>query len=202
MNTETVPLQDYSMLQRGLLRLHAVLSFTAQVTAYLSAVGLVLMIGHILLEIALRNFFGTSTYVLDEFVGYATAAITFNTLGYAFERGVLIRVNFILNAFAHDVRVSTLLETAATFLTLMVVGLAGYHVFGSVMRSYQRGALSETVAEVPMWIPETLMLVGLLVFWVLLLMRFLASLFGVSMQDIQRNVAPDLISFTADGAKG
>ena len=202
MAMETASVQNYSALQRGLLRVHAMLSLAAQVIAYLAAVGLVLMIGHILLEIALRNFFDRSTHVLDEFVGYATAAVTFNTLGYAFERGVLIRVNFVLNAYADNIRITKLLENAATVLTLMVVGLAGYHFFGSVVRSYRRGAVSETVAEVPMWIPETLMLFGLLVFWALLLARFLCSVSGVSMREIRQNVAADLISFNTKGAKG
>lgn len=145
------------------------------------------MIGHIILEIILRNFFGTATYVLDEFVGYATAAITFNALGFAFERGILIRVSLILGALTRHPRATALLENLSVLLTLWVVGLVVVYFFGSVLRSLERGAVSATVAEVPLWIPEAMMLFGLAAFWLLLLARFLCFLSGVGMADIDAN---------------
>lgn len=153
----------------------------------MSAVGLTLMVCHILIEIALRNFFDSSTYVLDEFIGYATAGITFNTLGFAFERGVLIRVSLIFSALTRHPRATALLENAAVFLTLSVIGLVVFYFWGSVLRSLERGAVSETVAEVPLWIPESIMLFGLFAFWMVLAARFLCFLSGISMADIDAN---------------
>lgn len=57
---------------------------------------LIYILCHILLEISLRMF-GMSTYVLDEFVGYAVATMTFLALGYSLEQGSLIRVNAIID---------------------------------------------------------------------------------------------------------
>ena len=42
----------------------------SRVSAAFACVILVFMVGHILYEITLRTLFSTSTYVLDEFVGY------------------------------------------------------------------------------------------------------------------------------------
>ena len=69
----------------------------SKIAAYLSAGILVYMVLHILFEITLRLFFAKSTYVLDEFVAYGTAAITFLCLAYSLHDEVLIRVGMLLN---------------------------------------------------------------------------------------------------------
>ena len=69
-----------------------------------SAALLVLMVLHILLEIVLRSFFASSTFVLDEFVGYGVAAMTFLSLGYALETDSLIRVQLLLGRSAPPVQ--------------------------------------------------------------------------------------------------
>ena len=84
--------------------------------AVVSAALLVLMVLHILLEIVLRSFFASSTFVLDEFVGYGVAAMTFLSLGYALETDSLIRVQLLLGRSAPPVRRG--LEILAAGLTL------------------------------------------------------------------------------------
>lgn len=193
MSPSTNKSESLNGFQRFILRIHKILSYVAQFLAYIAAIALLLMVGHILVEIALRNFFNTSTYVLDEFVGYLTAAITFNTLAYAFERNVLIRVHFILNAFSTKQRVVAVLENIAILLTLGVIGMAIIYFWGSILRAYKRGAVSETVAEFPMWIPEAAMLLGLIVFWLILFSRFTCAVLGISTATINANVPADLL---------
>ena len=64
----------------------------SRVAAALSCVMLVGMVAHILYEIVLRVFFSSSTYVLDEFVGYEVAACTFwlFTRAWQPDRGLLL----------------------------------------------------------------------------------------------------------------
>ena len=69
----------------------------SKIAAYLSAGILVYMVLHILFEITLRLFFAKSTYVLDEFVAYGTAAVTFLCLAYSLHDESLIRVGMLLN---------------------------------------------------------------------------------------------------------
>ena len=69
----------------------------AKLAAWLSAGILIYMVLHILFEIFLRVFFSKSTYVLDEFVAYSTAAITFLCLAYSLHDNALIRVGMLLN---------------------------------------------------------------------------------------------------------
>jgi len=128
----------------------------------LSAVLLIGMVLHILYEIVLRSFFDSSTFVLDEFVGYGVAAMTFLSLGYALNEGSLIRVNILLARTRGKPRVG--LEIFSVAVTLaMTVFIAGYF-WRSVARNWTREAVSESIAEFPLWIPEGLVLAGIVLF--------------------------------------
>lgn len=154
----------------------------SKVVAYAAGVLLVGMVGHILYEIVLRAFFDSSTYVLDEFVGYGVAAVTFLALPYAFEQGVMIRVNILLARTHGNVR--RWLEVFCVLTTLAVGGFLAYYYFLDWHRNLVRGEVSGTLAAVPMWIPTGLMLLGYVLFLVQLvayLVRLLAG--GSAMRD-------------------
>lgn len=128
----------------------------------LSAALLIGMVLHILLEIVLRSFFDSSTFVLDEFVGYGVAAMTFLSLGYALNEGALIRVNILLGRVGGRPRIGLEIFSATVTLVLTVF-IAGYF-WRSVARNWSRGAVSESIAEFPLWIPEGLVLAGMVLF--------------------------------------
>ncbi len=136
----------------------------SRLAAQLSAVLLVAMVCHIIVEIVLRSFFATSTFVLDEVVGYGVAAMTFLSLGYALEQGALIRVNVLITRVGGMPRY--LLELFCIGVTLAVSGFLVVYIFRGVLRNWNRGAVSESIAEIPLWIPEGLVLVGLALFTV------------------------------------
>lgn len=141
---------------------------------------LVAMVLHILLEIVLRAFFSTSTFVLDEFVGYGVAAITFLSLGYTLEHGELIRVNLLLSRSRGWARRA--LEVLAASFTLALLTFLGWFFWFRVMRHVTRGTVSSSIAQVPMWIPEGLVLLGLGLFWLQMLAYLIRMLFGSSDQ--------------------
>jgi TRAP-type C4-dicarboxylate transport system permease small subunit len=130
--------------------------------AVVSAALLVVMVLHVLLEIVLRSFFASSTFVLDEFVGYGVAAMTFLTLGYALEEGSLIRVQLLLNRSPPPARRG--LEILCAVLTLALSLFLIGHFWKSVSRNWSRGAVSQSIAEVPLWLPEGLVLLGIALF--------------------------------------
>lgn len=149
----------------------------SRVSAAVAALALVGMVAHILYEIVLRYFFSTSTFVLDEFVGYGVAACTFLALGYALEHGSLIRVNILLTMTKGAVR--RVLEAACAALTMAVISLFIWFFWLRVTRHWSRGTTSSSIAEVPMWIPEGFVLLGLSIFWLQLLAFFLRQLFDL-----------------------
>ena len=69
----------------------------SRVGAWLAVALMFVLVGHILLEIFLRAFLDSSTYMLDEIGGFIVAAMTFLALGEAIKKGSLIRVNLLLS---------------------------------------------------------------------------------------------------------
>lgn len=130
--------------------------------AGLAGLCVIAMTGHILLEILLRSLFATSTYVLDEMVGYAIAAATFLSLGYAFEHHALVRVGLALERLQGRSRRA--LEAFCALATLLALGPITWGLAQSALKSFQRGRVSSSIAEVPQWIPEALCAFGLAVF--------------------------------------
>lgn len=125
-------------------------------------IALVFMFGHIVVEIFLRNVFSSSTFVLDEFVGYAVSGLTFLALGESLRTGVLIRVTLL-----HDnigAKGGKILDIFALLSALSVGCFGAWYIGKSVVRSFDRGTTSSSIAEVPQWIPEAFILVGLSVF--------------------------------------
>ena len=150
----------------------------SKAAAYFSALLLVLMVCHILLEIVLRSFFASSTFVLDEFIGYGVAAMTFLTLAYALEEGSLIRVNILLSRTRGRIRQA--LELLCITATLALSGYLLFYFFRNWKRDWDRGAVSESIAEIPMWIPEGLVLIGFALFTLQLFAYGLRILSGAS----------------------
>ena len=155
-----------------------VMSVVSRLFAALAALVLVAMVVPILVEIALRAFYGTSSGVLDEFVGYGVATSSFCGLAYALEREALIRVTLLGRFADRHPAAARLLEGFAILVTLAAFALVIRYFLLSVGRHWDRGTVSETIAEVPMWIPEGAMTLGITVFWLALLGRLLRLLAG------------------------
>ena len=140
------------------------LSRAGACTAMAIVVGMVVLI---VAEIVLRTFFDRSTYVTTELVGYGMAAITFLALGETLTQGGLIRVTLLLHAMTGAPR--RLLELLLAGITLASLALPIWFFGRSVRINFEAGYTSLTIADVPLWIPELAMLVGMAAFWIQLL---------------------------------
>ncbi|WP_170426411.1 TRAP transporter small permease subunit [Ruegeria arenilitoris] len=156
-------------------KIRATNAFIANMAAGSAALVMVVITLHILLEITLRALFSTSTHVLDEFAAYGIAAMTFLALAQALSSGSIIRVSLLFSKAPKQVQ--RLLELFAILTTLTVSCGIAWLVLRSITRNIKRGAVSETVAQVPLWIPEAVVLLGLSVFILTLLVRLLDVLF-------------------------
>lgn len=151
-----------------------------------AAVILVGMVIHIIFEIILRSFFHTSTFVLDEYVGYGIAAMTYLSLAYAFEEGSLIRVNLLLIRL-HG-RARRIVEYFCIVATLGITVFIAAFFWRSVKRNWDRGAVSESMAETPLWIPEALVLIGVVLFAIQLFAYLIRLLGGEEPMGADRSV--------------
>ena len=130
--------------------------------AYISAFLLVYMVCHILVEIFFRTVLDSSTYSLDEFVGYAVGAMTFLSLGHAFQRKALIRVNILTNSIKGIT--SQIVEVLCILFTFFIISFFARYVLRSLTRNFERGTVSPTLTETPIWMVETVFFAGLSIF--------------------------------------
>ena len=140
----------------------------SKVSAVVASLILVLMLVYTLVEIVLRMF-NRSTFVLEEMIGYGVAAVGFLGLGYTLEQDGLVRVRAVLDRLGRQTFARRVAELTAITLTLFITGVAVWSFGGGVFRNYLRDYTSGTLADVPMWIPEGMVLFGLVVFWIQLL---------------------------------
>lgn len=155
------------------------LTFSAWLTrcgGVVSAGFLVYAVLHVLLDIVLRVGFGTSTHIMTEFVGYAVGGMTFLALAYTEEHHGLIRVGLLRSRLSEHNGIR--LDVACLGLTAMICGFIAYYIWLMVKRDYIRGRLSIGMAEIPMWIPQAIMLAGLIVFLLQLLSSIIRLLNG------------------------
>ncbi|MGI9332498.1 MAG: TRAP transporter small permease subunit [Gammaproteobacteria bacterium] len=143
------------------------------VAAAAAALILLAMVALILSEIVLRTFFDTSTHMMDEIVGYGIGAMSFLALGYSLEHGALIRMNLLLSHLDDEGRTRQGVEVACCVLALIGTGMAVYYFASNAYRDFGRGYTSGTLADVPLWIPKAMIMLGLAVFWLQMLVYML-----------------------------
>lgn len=114
----------------------------------------------IVTEVILRNAFGRSTLVASEFSGYALATMTYLSLAFTFREGSHIRITFLLDRLPGALRRA--MEVLLTSFAAVVTFTAVLAVWEMVRTSYERGTIAYTVARTPLYVPQAIVLAGLL----------------------------------------
>lgn len=129
----------------------------------------------ILVEVVLRTFFGKSTLIASEYSGYMLAGMIYLGLGYSLSQGALIRITFMkerLNGWPFHI-----LELFCSAVALVLCTLSTWFLWDMVRVSFIRGVTAYTVAETPLWIPQTVILTGMLIMTMQVLAYFLYLIF-------------------------
>lgn len=144
----------------------------------LSVIVMIAMTLLILAEVVARNRFQTSTFVMNELVAYGVAAMTMIALGHCLETGTLIRMSMLISMLRRTSLLRRAVEVVAVLLALTTTGVALRYFLRSVERAYSRGYVSETAAQIPLWIPEAIVVAGLGILMLQLLSYLLRLLSG------------------------
>jgi TRAP-type C4-dicarboxylate transport system permease small subunit len=124
-------------------------------TSSICMIGMVLLI---LAEIVLRGIFNSTTEHSDELVGYFLVGLSFLSLALCQSRGAFHRVEMVqMRLGPHGQAVSALIFDTLSF---GYIALTGWYFVQFVMSSYRREAMASTTLGTPLWIPETVMIVG------------------------------------------
>ena len=143
-------------------RLAAIIERVSDWSVRISAAILGLMTLLILLEILLWNTVEKTTLIADEYSAYGLATIIFLGAGYCLKERGHIRITLVLGFLPH--RTSRIITCIASALTTLFMGYLWWYLLRMVQATVRYQSTSGTLTNTPLWIPQTMMLVGAGVF--------------------------------------
>ena len=145
-------------------------STVSRISAYVAALVMACMTVTVLVEIIVRTFFGTTTHAAEELVGFGLASLVFLALAHAMDRGSLIRVDLILVRLRGGPR--RVVELVSIVVALSVTSFVGWYVWLAVVRYWNRNTVSAPSGLVPLWIPQSIVLLGIVLLCIQLIVYF------------------------------
>lgn len=124
----------------------------------ITMVAIVLMMTMMTAESVLRSFFNYSLMVADEFAGYFLMVSVFMGVGYCMRSHALLRVTIVYDRL--PVRFRVAMQVVFDLLSLAFMLILIHQLVRVVVNSYVSGTLSISQAEIPIWIPQTVMPIG------------------------------------------
>lgn len=159
---------------------HAVARLAALVGGYL-LLAFSFVVGF---EVIARKFFGFSLQGVDEIGGYVLAVTTSFALSYALLRCAHTRVDLLLCRMPPMVR--AILNTLAAAATTAFAAFMAWRAIATLEESIALSSTASTPLQTPLWIPQTLWVIGLCTFAVTAAGLALAAVTHLVRGDIQR----------------
>lgn len=94
-----------------------------------------------------------------DFAGYLLSTASFMALAYTLRQGGHIRVNLFVQKL--PARQKWMFELATLTLGILMTGYATWFTAALVMESLEYGDMSTGIIAIPLWIPQSAMVVGL-----------------------------------------
>ena len=146
-----------------------------------SAIVLGLMTVLILVEIALWNMASKTTLVADEYSAYGLALIIFLGAGYCLKERGHIRITLVLGLLPP--RMARVITFIATAVTTLFFGYLWWYLFKMVQATVRYQSTSGTLTNTPLWIPQSLMLIGAACFFIQLVGTTLATYTAITTEE-------------------
>ncbi len=122
------------------------------------------------------RWFGLIIPSTEDFSGYFLAAATFLALPYTFRSGGHIRVTILVNLLKGTAQRTALGFALLVFICLITYG--SYYAIAFVYESWSFHEVSQGYISIPLWIPQSFMALGLVIFLIALIDDFLLLLSG------------------------
>ena len=146
-------------------------------SGYIAAIFLILVAVFILTGIASR-IFGFYIRGLAEYSGYCMAASSFFALSYTFVEGGHIRITLFLEKVSGVKK--KLLEIWCLVIASFYSGYVAFYFIKMLKISYEFQERSEGADEILIWIPQTSVALGSLIFFVCVFHQFILKIFNKS----------------------
>lgn len=125
-------------------------------------------------EVIGRAAFGHTFLVANEYSGYIALMLTFIGIPYAMDQGALLRVNFLIDRLNHSH--ARLLELLFRVIAFLVSAVICHQLIRMTLKSYERGTFASTPARTPIWIPQCVAAVGMLLLLIVIFAQIMADL--------------------------
>ena len=144
-------------------------------SGYIAAFFLALVAVFILIGISSR-IFGFYIRGLAEYSGYCMAAASFYALAYTFVQGGRIRITLFLEKVPEGLK--KILETWCYGVAVIFSGYLSFYLWKMLLISYDFQERSEGADEILIWIPQTSVAFGSLIFFVAVFHQFVLTCFN------------------------
>lgn len=142
-----------------------------------SAISLIALALLEIVEIFLRTFLKTSLLIVDEYAGYLLACMVFMGLCNSFHGGGFVRVEALYNLFKGLPK--KILDILFTLVLDILFYVIAYQCVNLNIQNFQMGLVSNSVAKTPIWIPQVLMSIGLIMFSIYITLYTLQLVVGL-----------------------
>ena len=149
-----------------------------RLSGYVAAVFLILVATFILLGIASR-IFGFYIRGLAEYSGYCMAASSFFALAYTFYNKAHIRITLFLEKLGNKKRKIT--ELWCLSIASFFSGFMAFYFIKMTIISIKFEERSEGADEIFIWIPQTTVAIGSLIFFICVFHHLIFSIIGKKM---------------------
>ncbi|MEJ2471532.1 MAG: TRAP transporter small permease [Desulfuromonadales bacterium] len=151
MSTQTTP----SHSEGGIIHI------LTKVVETIASAAIVIMVILVVLEVLLRSTFGFSFGFVDEIVAYLVVLITFFGACVTFKNRALFKVEIFYGKIPKKIR--RVFDLIHSFLSLVLCFTLIYYSFFLVSSSYERQTVSPTKLETPLYIPQLIIPIGLII---------------------------------------
>ena len=142
-------------------------------SGYIAAAFLILVVVFILIGISSR-IFGFYIRGLAEYSGYCMASASFFALAYTFVEGGHIRITLFLEKFSGNKR--WLIETWCLSLACFFSGYLAFYFIKMLIISYKFQERSEGADEILIWIPQSSVAIGSVIFFICVIHQFFLNI--------------------------
>lgn len=138
-----------------------ILKFTdlaSRLGAGLSSIFMLFIVILIFVEIILRTFFHTSTFISDEYSAYFFVGVVMMGLSYTFKENGHIRITILTSKMPQ--KIEFVLEIISLVIILIILGFLIYHSALMIYDGYVLDMRADTVVETKLFIPQIFMAAG------------------------------------------
>jgi len=141
---------------------------------YVSGLFMLLIVALITVEIFARTLFDTSTLIGDEYSAYFFVVVVMMGLSFSMKEGAHIRISLLRGKLPEPAL--KVLDLAVLAGAIVLTGFALYHAVLMTYDVWDLGMTADSISETPLYIPQLVIPVGLLLLILQLTSDFLRRL--------------------------